>query len=517
MDQLVNSLPKGYFGLIGNPTVPLKDKTTVSELLKKYNINRPFILYEGPDENLAELKSARLPYLLLRDGLIINPITNAVVIEDQIDNDSWIFYQATSKLVCLTQNSFFYTALKGVRAQIEVVVIKSPLSATLFKQYVYYYSRSEPLFYQLQKTPQHDATVVKHLIDLIQNNRIVLQKMLTDALSPKSASNLASSPSSETSASSPSSPPALSNLPHHNHPSKPIEPPKPLDPPVLPKYEDQGENIKIEVDRDDTDDAMTDVKITLITHYFQHTDSKRQLEYDTALGMNLSNPFVKRIILFMTAPDLKLPDLDMSKITVVNHNKFPTYGEMIKYANTNCEGELVGLIHLDSYLDIKVNCWENMYTEMYNSNVMYAISCHETDMSKVWKSQELSGSLYCYKQDAWFFIAALKVTSADPTLFDIEFGLKNASCAFSQQLKDNTEYTLINMCNRYRVMHLDNVLSKDKKESKEVVDLPYYAVPDLDGISSVPVDFLLQKLAVPDDEIYKMKCDLLSKYMKLKK
>ena len=73
MEQLLKKLPNGYFGLISNAIVPTNNKREVDKILKAHSITQPYILYEGPDEHIAELRSAKLPYLLLRDGNMVNP------------------------------------------------------------------------------------------------------------------------------------------------------------------------------------------------------------------------------------------------------------------------------------------------------------------------------------------------------------------------------------------------------------------------------------------------------------
>lgn len=477
MEELLKKLPNGYFGLISNAIVPTSNKTEIAKILKAHNVNKPYILYEGPDEHIAELKSARLPYILIRDGDIINPFNMSVICEDKYDNESWAFYQAASKVICLTDKNKFYSAIKALRANSQVIVLKTALSTLLFTKYVYFYTKSEPLLYQFQKTPDHDPNHVQYLRSLIEEKQTMLKMLLeNDSESEERKEELI-----------------------------------PLGPPILPEYEGDEQNITMEFERDETEERVTDVSITLLTHYFNHSDSRRQLEFDTALGMNLANEFVKEVVLFMTDKSTTISDdIPKEKLKIVNHNKWPTYKEMIEYANENCKG-VTGLIHLDCYLDNKGQ-WETLYMELDNKRVMYALSCHETDMTKIWKSQEQSNTLYSYKQDAWIFFSPISLTSPD-----IQFGLRNASSVFAHQIIANSDYTLYNLCNRYRIMHLDNVIKVGDKRKRETAEGEYYAVPDFEGINSVPVDFLIQKLDVPDEEVYKIKCDILSKYMKLKK
>ena len=72
MEHLLKKLPNGYFGMISNAILPTSHKTNIEKVLKAHSVTRPFILYEGPDELIAELRSAKLPYLLIRNGSIIN-------------------------------------------------------------------------------------------------------------------------------------------------------------------------------------------------------------------------------------------------------------------------------------------------------------------------------------------------------------------------------------------------------------------------------------------------------------
>lgn len=497
MEQLLKKLPNGYFGLISNAIVPTNNKAEIDKILKAHSVTKPFILYEGPDEPIAELKSARLPYILIRDGNIINPFNMSFICEDKYDNESWVFYQAASKVICLTDKNKFYSAIKALRANTQVVVLKTTLSTFLFTKYVHFYTKSEPIFYQLQKTPDPDPTHVQYLRSLIEEKQTMLRMLLEDDSDSKETKDEKESKESDSFKE-------LDGL-------KESGTQRPPSPPMLPEYDGDEQNITMEFKRDETEERVTDVSITLLTHYFNHSDSRRQLEFDTALGMNLANEFVKEVVLFMTDKSTTISeDIPKEKLKIVNHNKWPTYKEMIEYANENCKG-VTGLIHLDCYLDNKGQ-WETLYTELDNKKVMYALSCHETDMTKIWKSQEQSNTLYAYKQDAWIFLSPLSLTPPD-----IQFGLRNAAAAFAHQLIINADYTFYNLCNRYRIMHLDNVIKVGDKRKRATVEGEYYAVPDFEGINSVPVDFLVQKLDIPDEEVYKIKCELLSKFMKLKK
>lgn len=271
-------------------------------------------------------------------------------------------------------------------------------------------------------------------------------------------------------------------------------------------------NITIEINKDKSEEVITDVKITLLTHYFNHSDKARQIEFDSALIMNLKNNFVKEVIIFMKDESTIISDdIPTTKIKIIKDNKWSTYKDMIEYANKNCKG-LIGLIHLDCYLYDKCE-WEILYTKLYNKKIMYALSCYETNMKQVWKNNEQSNTLYAYKQDSWIFISPLLLTSNIP---DIQFGSINAGSAFAYHMINNEEYSLYNYCNSYKIMHLDNFIKSDDKKKKEITIGEYYALPDYENINNVSIDFLVNKLNISDEEIYKIKCQLLSKFMKLK-
>lgn len=503
MEKLVNKLPNGYFGLIGNKKVPTHTGDEIDHILKANNITRPYILYEGPDEYIAELKSAKLPYILIKDGYIINvtdPTNPNIICQDRYDNESWIFYQAASKVVCLTDKTKFYSALKGLRSNIQVVVLKTTLSTFLFTKYVYYYTKSEPLFYQLQKTPDPNPDHISHLHLLINEKQMMLRMLLENEPDTPTLSKTNK---------------ITNKITDEEEEEEKDSSKRPPSPPVLPEYEGDQQNITMEFERDETEERITDVKITLLTHYFNHSDSRRQLEFDTALNMNLENEFVKEVIVFMTDESITLSDeISKEKIKIINHGKYPTYKEMIEYANENCKG-IVGLIHLDCYLDYKGQ-WETLYIELDNKRSIYALSCHETNMTKVWKSQDQSNSLYSYKQDAWIFLSPLSLETNNSGL-ELEFGSRNAGSVFANYIITNSDYRLYNFCNRYRVMHLDNVIKSKEKKERKVVEGEYYALPDFEAINSVPIDFLIQKLNISDEETYKIKCDILSKFMKLQR
>lgn len=476
MEELLNKLPNKYFNLINDTKVPTKNKTDIDKILEIHNISKPYILYEGPDEFIKEFHSDKLQYLLIRNGYIINPFNMHIICEDKYDNESWIFYQGAHKVICLTDKNKFYSALKALRSNVQVIVLQTALSTFLFTKYVNFYTESKPLLYQIENTIDLDPTYIQYFRSIIDNKQNILKMLLQNSDSKDLEEDL-----------------------------------RPLSPPILPKYDGDDENITIEFKKDETEERITDVNITLLTHYFNHSDPKRQLEFDTALNMNLANEFVKEVIIFITDKSTILSEsIPKNKLKIVNHNKWPTYKDMIEYANDNCKG-IIGLIHLDCYLDNKGQ-WETLYTELDNNNIIYSLSCHETDMKKIWKNQIQSNTLYCYKQDAWIFLSPF--LSPPP---NIEFGLRNASSAFAHQIITNSNYTLYNLCNRYRIMHLDNIIKAEDKIKKNIVDSEYYAVPDYDAISAVPIDFLINKLNIPDQEIYKIKCNLLSKFMKLKK
>lgn len=477
MEKLLNELPKGYFGLLGNP-IELPDKAKVKEILNKLVIEQPYLLYEGPDTTDQLLKENNIPYYRIVDEKIIDPNTKRMICVDSFDNnESWAIYYGAQYIMCLENDRYYFSALKGVKCQRPLLVQNERISNFLFREYVKKYDPTQSFMENFNSLNQPPHELYDYLKALITQHKPLLIQLLQQ----------------ETESSEP--------------------PPSPLPPPTLIDLEDDGKhNISMEVVRDPESKPVTDPTITLLSYYFKSDSEDRQKEFLTAISNNVSNPFVKQMILFVLASisDTPLPDqLNNEKIKLVSISHEPTYKEMIEYANDNfANGDLICLHHLDVFLDPKVKNWETLFTELHKNKIVYAQSCYETDLNKVWRSKRLNQNLYSFKQDAWIMMLPFPTNEQ----YEVPFGRVNSGSVFATALS-KSEYHLINHCNRYRMLHLDNV-DKSKKRKREEVEGERYAVPDMDALSSVSVDMLCQQFNVPLIELYEMKCRLLSKYLK---
>ena len=267
----------------------------------------------------------------------------------------------------------------------------------------------------------------------------------------------------------------------------------------------------------------TDDCVCLITQYYNDNDNERQKELDTCLLKNSKNDKIKKIIQF-NEPSTNIPyNLKSNKVLLEPVNDRLSYKVAFEYANKHLKGELVCVSNSDIFLD-QSSEWKNMKKLLLdNPGYVVASSRWEYDGIKAYKDDMLSRLAYANSQDAWFFIAPIKI----PDDCDFLIGTLGCDNAIADRFY-KTGYIPLNLANEYKIFHFDvcrkkngkNFLnfSKEYESNKKVKNCNpekrgQRLCPEIDKIDNI--DNLVSQLKLDRYQRYEIICDIFSKYIKI--
>jgi hypothetical protein len=307
-------------------------------------------------------------------------------------------------------------------------------------------------------------------------------------------------------------------------------------------------NIKIMISKKDSDNNNNNLLfIEVITQYYNHANAKRQQELDKCFAQLLENPFVKCV-----------HNLHHDKTTIppefTSHPKY--YGTIIdswltfdcaaNYANnssnsnssnTITSNSIICICVSDVFLDIKSDKWDELYAlldnNIYNKNVI-CLSSEETDGKGLfWRDPRIHQLAYAIRQCAWIFKTPLNLSHDSSR--NLPINVIGNDLIFAKQLR-NSGYTPINRTSHFKVWHLDAVRQQDSEVATDDVktmtnysanstnsannvnsvnnDKSYFLLPDFDVIQQFNLDSLVSQLKLTPMQIYELKCELFSKFIK---
>ena len=270
-------------------------------------------------------------------------------------------------------------------------------------------------------------------------------------------------------------------------------------------------------------DTSSKACVNVLCQYYNDSDEERQHEIDMCFLKNYENEYVKNVYHFHESKT-KIPDkIKNNKLKTIDFDFRLTYKRAIDFANQTLKGELVCICNTDIFLDKSSN-WVAMKSFLNdNPGYVYALSRHEYDGNRVFKDETLQRLAYANSQDAWFFIAPMKMDS------DIDFLIGTLGCdnAIADRFQ-KSGYVPINSPNEYKIIHFDvcrkktgkNFLKFSKnyeKQNQVQNDHPekrgQRLCPDIDTVSSV--DNLMNQLKLDKFQRYEIICDVFSKYIKI--
>lgn len=263
--------------------------------------------------------------------------------------------------------------------------------------------------------------------------------------------------------------------------------------------------------------------VTVLVQYYNDSNPARQAEIDYCFRYNLENPCVHKLVHF-NEPLTNVPNW------MSNHPKFVsvpskdrmTYKQAFEYASKNLkDGSLVTVMNADIFLT-KESPWNDMHTHLKNDpNIVYALSRHDFDGTRLYKDPTLQRLAYANAQDAWFFMTPMKFPVAECAF---RIGTMGCDNAIAERFK-RSGYLPINSPNIYKIGHYDICRGKNgenymqdnyKKMNTDVVSPEkdgQYLLPDIDAVQSV--DSLLHSLNASREYKYSLICDIMSKFFKI--
>ena len=132
------------------------------------------------------------------------------------------------------------------------------------------------------------------------------------------------------------------------------------------------------------------------------------------------------------------------------------------------------------------------------------------------KINELSQIFYATEQDAYFFKTPFEIdyNYLEKLIFYEKFSELRLNNYF---IKNN--YNLINDTKKYRIIRLcydNNIMVRKLIKDVDVIENvdEMYLLPENIGLDNINVEHLIQMLRLTDADIYKIKTEIINKYMK---
>lgn len=251
--------------------------------------------------------------------------------------------------------------------------------------------------------------------------------------------------------------------------------------------------------------------IDIIIQSYNEKDPERMNELTLCILHNLENSCVKNVYNLFEGND----DNYLNKF-IKNHPKYIakslskrlTYLDAFNFVNENLEkNTIVGLLNLDIMLEETFN--SNQLSKVLDKNVIIANSRNEIEpqTGRIYLDTVFSKAFHAHTQDAWFFRTPIHI-KPDVDV-DFELGLLGCDNAIAHRLK-MCDYTLYNMPERFKVIHVDNIRGKNsdnfkqfhasQNEKKKIVlnkkpeKNGCALVPNYDAVKNISIDSLIKSL-----------------------
>ena len=201
--------------------------------------------------------------------------------------------------------------------------------------------------------------------------------------------------------------------------------------------------------------------------------TSKKHELNACLINNVTNPYIKKIYLFIVETDHNAYTFNFDKVNLVLVKERPTYETFINFCNTNLMGDLCCIantdISFDSSIKIAIDFYNNDSDNLNSVNTCLALGRHE-----------LSGKLHNvpFAQDAWIFKSPIDVCK------EMNFTLGKPGCDNKiAYLFYKLGYVVKNPCKQIKILHNH---SDPSRNNVETIPGPYYFVKTSDDITKDP-------------------------------
>ena len=283
------------------------------------------------------------------------------------------------------------------------------------------------------------------------------------------------------------------------------------------KYEDK-KNINIIKNREEL--KLNDGRIYIATYFKEFSEPILNLIQKKCILENINNNNVQDILILG-----KNLFNNFGNITINNSKKLYlqeieyeiTYKDLFFYANTYFQNNIIAIVKSDIIL---VNSDEinNIEFDLLedNSKIIGLSRFERTLDGKICKINELSQIFYATEQDAYFFKTPFEIdyNYLEKLIFYEKFSELRLNNYF---IKNN--YNLINDTKKYRIIRLcydNNIMVRKLIKDVDVIENvdEMYLLPENIGLDNINVEHLIQMLRLTDADIYKIKTEIINKYMK---
>ena len=277
-----------------------------------------------------------------------------------------------------------------------------------------------------------------------------------------------------------------------------------------------------------TEDAQL---LDIIIQTYNEKNPERLDELTLCILQNLENKAVRNVYNLFEGDN----DNYLNKI-IKNHPKYIgkqlskrlTYLDAFKFANDNLKkNSIVCLLNLDIMLDEKFNYIE--LNKVLNDKTVIANSRHEMDLTNgtYFLDKIFARGFHAHTQDAWFCRTPINIKPAVDV--DFELGLVGCDNAIAHRFQISG-YTVYNMPERFRVIHVDNIRGKnsqnftqfhnDYEKTKKIVNKHpenegQLLVPNYDAVKNISIDNLISSLNYSEEKRVLLITHILSETIKI--
>lgn len=270
--------------------------------------------------------------------------------------------------------------------------------------------------------------------------------------------------------------------------------------------------------------------ISLIVDYYADKRPERADEFISCLRKNLSHPDVDEVWnLGFDDPTLPGDVRGHQKYRAENLGKRLTFSQALEFAGNRLSGRFVGVINLDIYLceayqNVTVRWAEAEALVRQTGIVLCQGRCELKPDGSITRDPHYSKLVFANTQDGWFFVSPLQVPDCD-----FELGTLGCDNAFAHRLLV-AGIVPVNMGSRFPLIHVDicrgkhganaNAVHKKEHQSRQSTYSTFpeqrgqYLVPDIDLLPGL--EALADQLGMNDLQKYRLKCDMMSRVIKIK-
>jgi hypothetical protein len=268
---------------------------------------------------------------------------------------------------------------------------------------------------------------------------------------------------------------------------------------------------------------FNDGLINMYSVYINKDDSYRIEDYIECIYRNMKINYLNKLYIIFT----NHTDMDNSYLppNIKNNEKVrlillkdSTFHSVIEFANT-LKDNIHCILNSDIYI-INNNELNTIINNIYTTDkIAYCLSRIETDGTKYWDHPKLKKIYYSLTQDVWIYKGELDITTLNK---DIKVGCIWNDIIFNKYLI-NSGYNIYNIGKSLPVLHLDTYIINKKyyndpiriNNNINIHDEEYYLLPERSIIKNISIDNLVSELNINEDEIYKLKCMIMTKFINI--